>query len=50
MAIGPTNDDPVLYLLERDIVTRPQPSPFTQLDGNDDLSLCANSLSHTDPV
>jgi hypothetical protein len=50
MTIGPANDDPILNLLDQDIVTWPQTGPFTQLDRNDDLPLCAYSLSHTDPV
>lgn len=50
MAISPTNDDSVLDLLDQHIGAWPQAGPFTQLNGNHDLSLCAYSLSHTDPV
>jgi len=50
MAISPANDDPILHLLDQDIVTRTQAGTFTQLDGNDHLALCTYSLSHTDPV
>jgi hypothetical protein len=50
LTISPANDYPVIDLLDRNIVAGTQAGPFTQLDGNDDLSLCAYSLGHTDPV